>query len=365
MSAPPSQFALLLDLAREPSSEKRRELLRVVTDMFLADPSAQSASNYEAFDEIAGKVMTDFAAEVRAEVAKSLSASALPLRGTARRLAMDEIEVARPVLERWSALTESDLLEVVAKKSQSHMIAVTKRPEIGEKLSAALVERGEDKVVAALLSNNGAKIGRDSYEKITERARNSTELQEPLVKRKGVPPDMLSEIYDVVAVQLRQEILKRYEEVSPEELEVALERSRRRVSKKYTLRPEDFDAARTRLRMHEKAGELGPALLVRLMRDGPRSRTLFLLVFAQLTDSDYETLARLVESHDIDALALLCRAAGFDRALFVTLSLAVAGNVHGMSKLEEFGALYEKVPMVSAQRAMRFWKLRAGVTATN
>ena len=38
MAAPANNFALLLELAREGSSEKRRELLRQITDVFLAAP---------------------------------------------------------------------------------------------------------------------------------------------------------------------------------------------------------------------------------------------------------------------------------------------------------------------------------------
>jgi hypothetical protein len=72
-----------------------------------------------------------------------------------------------------------------------------------------------------------------------------------------------------------------------------------------------------------------------------------------------------MEVRDVDALALLCRASGFNRALFVTLSLSVASEDHMMSKLEEFGALYERVPVMTAQRAVRFWKLRAKAVVSN
>jgi len=359
MSASTTNFALLMKMAKEPSSEKRRELLRQITDMFLTDPGGHSAASYAAFDEIAGTLISDFTFEVRSELAQTLTKSSLPLGRTARRLAMDDIEIARPVLESWNALTESDLLDVVGTKSQDHMKAVTKRAEIGERVSGALVEHGEDRVVAELLSNKEAKINRETYEKVTERSRNSTILQAPLVRRKGVPLDLLNDLYASVAVELRQQILKQYEEVSPQELDAALERSRTRVSKTYGALPEDFEIAQRQLKVLEKAGELKAALLVRLMRDGPKSRTLYLLALAKLTDTDYEVVCRLMEAHDVDALALLCRAAGFDRPLFVTLSLAVANDDHAMSKLEEFGTLYEQVPVMTAQRAVRFWKLRA------
>jgi uncharacterized protein (DUF2336 family) len=95
------------------------------------------------------------------------------------------------------------------------------------------------------------------------------------------------------------------------------------------------------------------------MCEGAQSRTLFLLAFAQLTEADYPLVRRLVDMQDIDAMALLCRAAGFERALFVTFSLLVVSEEGGRTRLEEFGKLYESVPIGTAQRAVRFWKVRA------
>jgi hypothetical protein len=56
---------------------------------------------------------------------------------------------------------------------------------------------------------------------------------------------------------------------------------------------------------------------------------------------------------------MLCRGAGFDRGLFVTICIMVAGQGGGLSKTEEYGAIYEQVPVAAAQRALRFWKVRA------
>jgi len=56
MAAVAPNFAILLDLAKETSSEKRRELLRQVTDVFLADAGARSDKEAAMFDEIVGHV---------------------------------------------------------------------------------------------------------------------------------------------------------------------------------------------------------------------------------------------------------------------------------------------------------------------
>jgi uncharacterized protein (DUF2336 family) len=353
------KFALLLDLAKETSSDKRRDLLREITDALARDASIQTLANCAAFDEIAVAVVTDLKSEARSEISRMLSETTLPLGRTVRQLAMDEIAVAAPLLERSAALTDKDLVEVASTKSQAHLMAVTKRSSIGELVSDALVAHGEDNVVVSLLGNRGAQIARDTYERVALRAESSAILQAPLIRRQGVPLDLLNDLYVAVAPVLRQEILKQYESVSPAELDAALERSRKRVAKAYGGLPEDLETARIELRKLERAGHMQPPVLVRLMREGPDSRTLFLLAFAQLTEADYSLIRRLIDTRDIDAMALLCRAAGFDRALFVTLSLLVVSDDKGRVNLEEFGKLYERVPVSTAQRAVRFWKVRA------
>lgn len=357
MAAGANNFALLLDLAKEGSSEKRRELLRQITDVFLAQSADRSEKEAVLFDEIVGAVASDLETQVRLELSRKVADSSGPLRHTARRLAMDEIEVARPVLERSRALTESDILEVIGGKSQDHLLAVTKRPDIGEKVSSALVDKGEDRVVVSLLQNATAKIDRETYGRVAERVETSAVLHAPFVRNANVPLDMLNTVYLRVEGDLRREIMRKFHGVSPAELEAALDVSRTHLSAAYGALPSDFALAQEHVAKLTKAGALKPPTLVQLLRE--ERRTAFLIAFAQLVDVDFDLGQRIVEAQDLDALAMLCRGAGFDRGLFVTICIMVANAGGGLSKTEEYGQIYEQVPVAAAQRALRFWKVRA------
>ena len=354
----PSNFAKLLELAKETSSEKRRELLRQITDVFLAEPGHQRTDRESAlFDEIIGAVASDLETQVRVELARKVANSTAPLQRTARRLALDEIEVARPVIERSRALTEKDLLDVIHQKSQDHMMAVTKRPDINENVSSALVHKGEDRVVAALLENRTAKMNRPTYEMVAERAQLSPVLHAPFVKNQHVPLDLLNNVYLKVENDLRREIMRKFHGVSPAELEAALEASRNHLSSAYGALPEDYQAAVDYVAMLDKKGQLKPPVLVQLLREN--KKTAFLVTFAKLADVEFDLVRRLVDAKDLDALAMLSRGTGFDRGLFVTICMLVGGDGYGIGKAEQFGQLYESVPVAAAQRALRFWKVRA------
>jgi uncharacterized protein (DUF2336 family) len=363
MPAASNNFALLLDLAKETSSEKRRELLRQITNVFLADPPDRSDRESQLFDEIVGAVASDLETQVRIELARKIADTRVPVARTAKRLALDEIEVARPVLERSRALSEADILDVIQQKSQDHMLAVTKRPNIGISVSSALVTKGEDRVVASLLENRTARIDRPTFEKVADRAQASPALHAPFVRNQQVPLDLLNNVYLKVENNLRREIMRKFHGVSPAELEAALEASRNHLSAAYGALPSDYQLAKDHVAVMDKKGQLKPPILVQLLREN--RRTAFLVAFAQLVDVDFNLGRRLVDTHDVDALAMLCRGAGFDRGLFVTICLLVAGEGSGISKAEQFGKLYEQVPVAAAQRALRFWKVRAKGTGAS
>lgn len=356
MAASANNFALLLDLAKEGSSEKRRELLRQITDVFLADPPERTDRESELFDEIVNAVAADLETQVRVELARKVAVSNVPVHRTARRLAMDVIEVARPVIETSKSLSEADLLEVIKAKSQDHMLAVTKRPDIGENVSSALVAKGEDRVVVSLLENRTAKMDRETYQRVAERAEVNPVLHAPFVRNAQVPLDLLNNVYLRVEHDLRREIMRKFHGVSPAELEAALEASRNHLSSAYGALPDDFQIAKDQIAALEKKAALAPPVLVQLLREN--KRTAFLLAFAKLVDVEFELGRRLVDTNDIDALAMLCRGAGFERGLFVTLCITIMNDGAGLSKAEKYSQLYEQVPVAAAQRALRFWKVR-------
>lgn len=353
------RFAMLADLAKETSSEGRRELLRKVTNALLQGGSGSTDVDHLQLDNILAAIACDYSTRVRAEIAHFIARTRIPISRTARQFSLDEIEVAEPILKHSRALTEVDLLKVIDLKSQNHLLAVTKREDISQTVCHALVERGDDQVVFSLLENEKADIGGTTYETVAVRAGTSNVLQGPFVRRPGVPLELLSDLYLKVEADLRREIMRRFDQISGEEVDKAFLRSRSRISKAYRAIPEDYGAAVQRIEAVERRGELVPPLLVSLLREGQTARTAFKLAFSRLSDVDFELIQMVVEAPDLDALALLCRGAGFERALFVTLAISLDNSLRALAGAEEFGQLYESVPVQAAQRALRFWKVRA------
>lgn len=358
MSQTGSRFSLLRDLPAQSSSDERRALLRTVTAALSQQVRSPTDEEFAQLDDVLAAAAREYSLQVRTEFARLVATSVSRFCHAADQFAMDEIDVAAPVLKGSQALSEATLLRVVAEKSKAHMLAVTQRNSISERVSHALVEHGDDEVVTSLLRNEQAHIADHTYEEVSRRAETSAALQTPLVRRAGVPLDLLHGLYQRVESDLRREIMEKFDKVSPEELEKAFQRSRTRITDSYRAMPADFGPAKKRLASMRASRSLAPPMLATLLREGPAGRTVFKLALAELTDVAFDVVDRMADGSDIDTLALLCRGARFDRGLFVTLAVGLCGSDRGLAAADAFGRLYESVPIEAAQRAIRFWKVQ-------
>ena len=352
-----SRLLDLIDLAKENSSTKRRELLREMTDLFFSVHAPQSEPEMQLFDTVLVQLSREMEEAVRAELGvRFADASNAPLN-LVRSLANDSIAVAEPILASSRVLSETDLLDVVRTQGQDHLRAVSRREEVSEAVSDVIVERGDDQTLGVLLGNEGARLSREASETAVTRAQANKDLHEAVINRRDLPPDLLNEMYFVAEARLRQRILEQNAEIDPALLEQALAKGRNRVAHEDGALPPDYDEAEAYITELRAAGELSPKVLARFLRSG--GMTHFLVALGQLADIDFHTARRIVEKRELDALGVVCKAADLDRALFLTYVVVLLGqDGDAMAKAQEYGKIYAALPRETAMRTLRFWRLR-------
>jgi uncharacterized protein (DUF2336 family) len=346
----------LIALAKEPSSAKRRELLREVTDLYFGQPATNPAE-MALFDAVLTQLSSEMEEAVRAALSARFADATVAPRRLIFTLANDTAEVAEPVLKSSPVLSESDLLHVVKTKGQSHLRAVSERRDVPEAVADVIVDRGDDETLNTLLRNDGAKLSRGASEAAVDRAQNNPFLHEAVVGRANLPADLLNEMYFVVELQLRQRILEENARLDPAVLEKALATGRNRVATKDGALPPDYQQAEAYISELRAAGELTPTVLARFLRSG--GMTHVLVALAQLADIDFFTARRIVESKQLDGLAIVCKAADLDKALFLTYAVVLLGHSKdALGRAQEYGRLYTDLPRDTAMRTLRFWRMR-------
>lgn len=347
----------LIELAKEPSSTRRRELLRQVTSIFMTHPEEIAAPELALYDTVMSQLSVDMETAVRAEISLSLSQVRNAPLGLLRRLASDDISIAEPILTRSKALSESDLIHIVKTQGQDHLRAISQREEVSENVSGVIVDRGDDRTLHTLLSNDGARLSRASNETVVQRAQANPALHEVVVNRPDMPIDLMNDMYFVVESRLRERIVAENAKLDPAMVEQALAKGRNKIAVAYGSFPADYEAISADIAALRSSARLTPALLAKYMRDP--NPTYFLVALSQMADLDFLTARHLVEKKEIDGIAIACKAADLDRALFLTyVMIILSDHPNAMGKASEYGQLYTKLPRDTAQRTIRFWSLR-------
>nr|WP_312160431.1 DUF2336 domain-containing protein [Brevundimonas diminuta] len=364
--APPaetgSRLPDLIALAQEESSPKRRALLRELTDCFFG-----AAERTETETALYGAVLSDLTdameTAVRAELAERFAQSPDAPHQLIRRLANDEAEtVAAPVLSTSPVLTEADLIGVVRSRGQGHMRAVSRRAAVSEAVSDAIVERGDDETLGVLLGNEGAALSRAATETAVERARANPALHAVTVERASLPPDLLNDLYFDVEARLRQRILEQNARLDPALLESALAAGRTRVAAEDGALPADYAESLAYVEELRAANQLTPQVLARFLRSG--GQTAFLIALSQLADVDFHTARQIIERRELDALAVICKAADLDRALFLTYAVVLLNtDDNAMGKARAYAGMYNELTREAALRTLRFWRARKAMQA--
>ncbi len=357
-----SRLKLLIDVAREGSTEKRADLLREITDVFMAAPDRYTSAEMQHFDVILSKVTESVEIALRAEIAEKLADVPNAPRNLVRQLAHDEISVAEPILERSAALSEDDLIKVVRQRTQDHMKAISRRREVPESVSAELVERGDKDVLVTLASNQGARFTGDTITKLVEHSRVIADLQTPLTERYDLPPNLLTQMYFFVSSALKREILKRSDLLDPALIDEAIEGNRVRILKQaIDDASEELSDARKFVEAKIRTNSLNENLLKDLIEH--RRSTEFLLCFAHYVGVDPSTAQRILSDRSYESLAIACRAASLERSTFAKFIFGLQNGIEDQQKSMRVLELYLKVPQEAAERVMRFWRVRSEAVA--
>lgn len=358
MSESFSHLQNLVELARETSDERRRQLLQEVTNLFFGAGDVLSDAQRGLFGDVMTKIMPDVEAQARKSLAEQLAKVPNAPVEVIRSLANDAIDIARPVLTESPVLKDADLLAIIESKGQEHLLSVSQRAQVSETVSDRLVDKGDDVVVESLIKNKGAELSHQTFDKVATRAETSERLQAPLVERADAPPDVLHRVFWVVPIELRKKILSATSKLDDKDLDRLLAESEAQAARELAERlAKSEDEAEQFITGKEVFGKLNQALLIELLRQNDLLH--FVAGFARLAKMDTATVRFILADRNGEAAAIACKAIGLHWAHFSNLMLLVRrGKNLAEAEHKKLVDLYNKLPEETAQRTLRFWRLR-------
>lgn len=357
-----SRLKSLMSLAQEPSSDKRRELLREVTDLFIEDPTSYSETESDHMGGIMGQIAYKMEMEVRQQLADRMSSLAEAPKNLIVQLANDDISVAQPVLQKSGVLDNEELLRIVQSQSQEHLMAISGRETVSAAVADGLVERGSDDVLVSLVKNKGAELSEESQQTIVTRAKDIEALHAPLAERTDLNADSMEQVFDMVSDALKDHIMANSADMNEEVVERLLRQARSSVAQTAHDEEEAIRSSEAFIDDRMTKGGLDERFLMRLLSKGQVDE--FVAGLARMSKVSTRTARRIVFETDGEALAVACKANSFSKATFtnvLAMSRREAEKRHGLTDTgskTELLDLYDQIPLQSAKRAIRFWNTR-------
>ncbi len=188
----------LIELAHDGSHAGRLALLRKLTDAYFETDKDRPEAEAALLEEIVVKVAGQLEPSARAEVAGLYATQSRAPREIVFFFACDIIEVAQPVLQLSTVLTDQDLIEVALRFSEPHLIAIGRRRSISEPVSDVLVRCGSNAVLGLVIANPGARFSLYGFSVLVRRAHDDERLQLELLRRQDRPSELENEFLAIL-----------------------------------------------------------------------------------------------------------------------------------------------------------------------
>jgi uncharacterized protein (DUF2336 family) len=316
MALEPLSAEQLMTLARQKSDQAREQLFEAMGDVFLERNTVLTLQERALITDILEKLIREVSREIRRKLTVKLADAPGTPRELAVLLANDEIDIASPMLLRSTVLQDADLIEIVRNRSTQHLLAIAMRRDLSTAVADALVESGEKDVIRTLLENQDAHISRATMAYLVEQSKAVDEFQEPLVKRRDLPPELARRMCLWVSAAIRQSLIERFD-IDIDKLDDNLEP----IAREESERPHepDPDAAGALAQALGEGRKLTPRLLMQTLRRG--EVPLFEAMLAEMAGLRPALIRRLCYEQGGQGLAVVARGIGLSREEFASIYL--------------------------------------------
>ena len=351
----------LVDVARSGRREDRSALAEAIGELCLK--TGRNLSNKEkalAYDIISA-LIRDVESQVRAALSHQLADQKDAPHSLIVTLANDIIEVARPVIMRSVVLQDNDLIDMIVSKAESHQVAVAQRESLPQNVTESLVRTENSSVIAAALSNTGAQFSERVLEDVVGLSREHEGLQGLLIQRQELSTAQARKMYEFVGQAMRKGLEEKIV-ASGSDVEMDIEQVVDQAIAE-ALEQEDFlshldqpdghnETAGSRLRPH-------PRQLVGALQQNDLFR--FEELFQELTDLTEQGATRVLYDSGPEAIAIACKACGFDRRNFGDLLALLQGGgepdkfrqTSAYTKIIDY---FERIDASGAGRVLAAWR---------
>jgi uncharacterized protein (DUF2336 family) len=171
-----------------PVGRARATLVRRLSDLVCLPESRISPVERHMAGDLLMDMLRESEKELRLRTAKRVAALADAPPLLLRMLAIDDIEVASPILELSPSISDAELVAASLDGGVHHRVLIAGRKRISELVAEEITSHAEVEVAKVLLRNTGAILSNRALENLVELTRAHTSLCKGLLSRPELRP---------------------------------------------------------------------------------------------------------------------------------------------------------------------------------
>jgi uncharacterized protein (DUF2336 family) len=342
---------------------RRVDALRRMTNLFVEQAPHLKAMHVGVFDEVILRMARDIEFRARVELAGRLADLPNAPPRTVTHLAYDEdIAVAGPVIERSPRLAEDDLVAIAGTRGQEHLLALSRRPTLSERVTDVIVDRGDARVVRSVADNEGARFSDLGVAGLVARARADGVLLASLRARGDLPETARAGLVALARDQAREALRPELAGAGAALLDDAVDQAADALARAGDAPAllGDLGPAVAAVARRADVGEITEEDVSGWLREGRVAEAL--AGIAHIAGLPAETVARAYRSAHFDPLLFIVRSQLFGWATFKALLTCKAGRELPEAVAGNAFAAYQSLSVQTARRVVRFTAVREGAS---
>ena len=348
----------------QPKFQARHVLMRRLADVVCLPESRINAFERAVTADLLVEMLRESEVEDRMRVAKRLSILAEVPNSLVRMLIVDDIQVARPLIETCDALNDADLFFCARNGKTSHRLLLAGRKNLSSIVSETLINTESVAVVETLLRNLRATLSQTAIEAVVAMSQNEVSLIPLIMKRPELRPSSAYILFWWAEGDIRRQILSRFgvnreimQDMASDVFAMAAAEKWQDAMSRKALQ---FIERRQRNREALKKSpykSLEAALAEAAQQGMTRKMAEEISYLSGIKPS---TGAKLMRDRGGEGLAVLCKATGVSkrglRALWKALRRPMRGP-DGLThpQLAEVMITYDLLAVDRAQTVLRYW----------
>ncbi len=339
------------------TAESRSRALWHTTDLLIAGRYCEE--DVATFGEVIERLADEIEVEARAQLAQRLARIDHAPLNVIHKLAFDdEIAVAGPVLRESERLDDDALVANASTKSQAHLLAISQRKSIAEKVTDVLVERGNREVVNSVARNEGARFSGAGFLHLVQRAEGDSILAEQLGLRSDIPRQLFQQLIAKASDDVKNRLAQERPGMS-EQIQNSVADVTGNLQSKFGPVSKSYFVAKRVVSIQHRLGNLNEKSISEYARSHKIDEVT--IGISLLTSLPPDVIDRALFDRNREMFLILAKALDFSwDTMMSLLFLGAKGHRITAGELRELATEYDRLNPDTSRSVLAFYQSRKG-----